>query len=475
MTPPPQKANETSEPASAGFKERVANGKAARERMPLDELARFERVATVEPLEILAAQGRTRVPELLPIRHGRMAASPFAFYRGAAGVMAADLAGTATSGLRTQVCGDAHLSNFGTYLAPDRRMVFDLNDFDETLPGPWEWDVKRLVASLEVAGRQNGFSDTARRQILVDCGRAYRTAMRDFAGRSNLSVWYARVDVEEILAREGGQLTAKQRSRTSAAVAKASGRDSLQAAKKITQIVDGERRLVSDPPLLVPIEELIPGQAGLDTLASLTAMLRGYSRSLQHDRRVLLDQYRIAHIAHKVVGVGSVGTRAWVILLVGRDDGDLLLLQAKEAQASVLAPFVRAGRIANQGTRVVRGQHLMQAASDIFLGTQQVLGIDGVPRDFYVRQLRDGKGSASIERMLPSGISAYGRLCAWTLARAHARSGDRAAMAGYLGSSQRFERALADFAAAYADQNAKDHDSLVRAIRAGRLSAVVGV
>ncbi|RYV50101.1 DUF2252 domain-containing protein [Pengzhenrongella frigida] len=460
---------------AGGVKERAARGKAARQFAPLDDHARFERSPTVDPMGILATQALTRVPELLPIRHGRMAASPFAFYRGAAGIMAADLSSTPSSGLRAQVCGDAHLSNFGLYLAPDRRMVFDVNDFDETLPGPWEWDVKRLVASVEIAGRERGFTDPERRKIALAAGSGYREAMRDFAGRPNASVWYARVDVQDLLRRRKSELTARQRSRTAAAVTKAGRRDSLQAARKITRLVDGERRLISDPPLLVPLEDLLPAAVADETLAGLTAMLSGYRRSLQHDRRALLDQFRLAHVAHKVVGVGSVGTRAWVILLVGRDDDDVLLLQAKEAQPSVLAPYVRPGRITHQGERVVRGQHLMQAATDIFLGTQRLTGPQGVRRDFYIRQLRDGKGSAAVAEMIPSGMAAYARLCAWTLARAHARSGDRVAIAGYLGSSGRFERAVADFAVGYADQNAADHAALVRAVAAGQIVASSGI
>lgn len=456
---------------AGGVEERVALGRAARQRAPLEDHARFERSDAVDPVAILESQEASRIPELVLIRHAKMLRSPFSFYRGSAAIMAADLATTARSGLPAQVCGDAHLSNFGLFLAADRRILFDVNDFDETTTGPWEWDVKRLVTSIVVAGRDIGLKDKEVTRSAIQAGNAYRETMRDFAGRSNLAVWYARADEADWLAHSGSPLTSGRRSRTAGAVAKAATRDSLQTSKKLTHLVGGQRRLISDPPLLVPVEELTHGLAEQEILTGLTEMLDGYSRSLQPDRRTLLDQFRVVHLARKVVGVGSVGTRAFVVLLVGRDDDDLLLLQAKEAQASVLAPYVPRLRYANQGDRVVRGQHLMQSTSDIFLGARRVVGPDGTQRDFYVRQLRDHKGSAVIEKMTPAGLTAYGRLCAWTLARAHARSGDRVAIAAYLGSSKKFERAVAEFALGYADQTVADHRALAAAVATGRLEA----
>lgn len=451
--------------------DRIAHGKRARRAAPLESHEQLERTG-VDPVDVLTAQAATRVPDLVPIRHGRMLTSPFAFFRGAAAVMAADLASTPTSGFDAQLCGDAHLSNFGLYRAPDRRMVFDINDFDETLPGPWEWDVKRLVASMVVASRENGHDDAETDAIALATGAAYREAMRTFAGRTNLAVWYARVDVEDLLAERRSVLSARQARGTRDLISKAERRDHLSASRKLTHVVDGRRRLISDPPLLVPVEDLDPTRHESQIAADLRHVLDGYSASLAPDRRVLLDQYEVVHLARKVVGVGSVGTRAFVVLLAGRDDTDLLLLQAKEAQASVLATHLGPAGDLTQGHRVVAGQHLMQAASDIFLGSLSVTGTDGAVRDFFVRQLRDGKGSVPVGELAPRGLTVYGRLCAWTLARAHARSGDRLAIAGYLGKSERFERALVGFARAYADLNAADHAALQGAVRTGRLTAV---
>ena len=452
--------------------ERAAAGKAARSRAPRSSHGEWEPSAGREdPIAILEAQAESRVQELLPIRYGRMSVSPFTFYRGAAAVMAADLAVTPTSGLRVQACGDAHLSNFGVYAAPDRRLVFDLNDFDESLPGPWEWDLKRLAASFEIAGRQNEYGRKQRDAVLATLGRQYRAALRGFAGMRNLEVWYARLDedaIREQLRTAGNKkLTAKAEK----GAAKARAKDSLRALGKLTEKVDGELRIVSRPPLVVPIEELLPEGDKIDVEALLAEVLERYGETLKGDRRRLLETYTLRHVAHKVVGVGSVGTRAWILLLTGRDDEDPLFLQAKEAQASVLEPYAGASEFDNHGQRVVEGQWLMQAASDRFLGWCPVVGIDGVHRDFYVRQLWDGKGSTEVEGMPPAGLEIYARLCAWTLARAHARSGDAIAIGAYLGSGEVFDDAIAEFSRRYADQNEKDHAALQAAIDSGRLVA----
>jgi uncharacterized protein (DUF2252 family) len=456
--------------------ERAARGKEARRQVPLESHSEYApRPDRLDPVALLEGQATTRVPDLVPLRYGRMLVSPFTFYRGAALVMAADLATTPVSGLRAQLCGDAHLSNFGVFATPERRMIFDLNDFDETLPGPWEWDVKRLVASLAVAGRDKGYTRKERRKVCMAGASTYRNAMRGFAGSTNLDVFYASIDVATWMQEWGDTLTTKQKKRTEADLDKARTRDSMQALNKLTELVDGHRRIISDPPVLVPIEALFPEQPALDLYAALREVFLGYRRSLQPDRRVLLDQFHMVQVARKVVGVGSVGTRSWIILLLGRDQGDPLFLQAKEAQPSVLEAYVGTSAFGNQGRRVVAGQQLMQAASDIFLGATQVAGIDGQQRDFYIRQLRDGKGSADIERMVPSGMEAYAGMCAWTLARAHACSGDRIAIASYLGRSDRFEQALADFAEAYADQSEADFHELEAAERSGRIKTARGL
>jgi uncharacterized protein (DUF2252 family) len=423
-----------------------------------------------DPVAILERQAASRVPELVPIRYGRMSASPFAFFRGAAAVMAADLATTPVSGLRAQACGDAHLSNFGAFAAPDRRLVFDLNDFDESLPGPWEWDVKRLAASFAIAGRENGLKRKQRQGILLTAVSSYREAMRAFASQTNLQVWYARLDVEAVMGEiEAGDPKAVKQVRKG--VDKARSKDSLRALKKLTEVVDGELRIRSEPPLLVPGEELVEeGQRG-DVAAVLTGVLASYRDSLAADRQHLLDGYEMRHIARKVVGVGSVGTRAWVILLTGGDDTDPLFLQAKEAEASVLEPYAGASRYKNHGRRVVEGQRLMQAASDIFLGWCPAVGLDGRDRDFYVRQLWDWKRSAEVETLTPRGLQVYARMCGWTLARAHARSGDRIAIAAYLGTGDAFDEAIAAFSEAYADQSERDHAILVAAIDSGRVES----
>jgi uncharacterized protein (DUF2252 family) len=428
-----------------------------------------------DPVELLERQAPNRVPELVPIRYGRMLVSPFAFYRGAALVMAADLAGTANSGLRAQLCGDAHMSNFGVFASPDRHLVFDANDFDETLPGPFEWDVKRLAASLEIAGRENSFKSKERRIVAMAAAAGYRQAMSDFAAQANLAVWYARMDLDEQMATIAPLLKPSRVKRTEEVLAKARTKDSMSAFEKLTTVVNGEPKIVSDPPLVVPVTELLPDEDASELFAQLRALLSDYRRSLPTDRKHLLEQYRLVDMARKVVGVGSVGTRAWILLMEGIDGGDPIFLQAKEAQASVLEEFAGASMYANHGQRVVAGQHLMQAASDIFLGWQRTKGYDGVDRDYYVRQLRDWKGSVVPEQMVPSGMAVYAQLCGWTLARAHARSGDRVAIAAYLGGKDTFDRAIADFAVAYADQNSRDYAALQDAAASGRIEVTAGL
>ena len=458
--------------------ERIARGKAARAEVPRSAHGVFEPAATrSDPIALLHEQDQTRVQDLVPIRYGRMLVSPFTFYRGAALVMAADLAATPTSGLRVQLCGDAHLSNFGVFASPERRLMFDANDFDETTPGPWEWDVKRLAASFDIAARNNGYTDAERRKIVLTCARGYRTAMATFATMSSLQVWYAHLNIEEQLKRLAAKLDPTRFKALKKNLAKARARDSVQAFTKLTRKDGGEPRIVSDPPLIVPMEELLPEGKDLDQVTDeLMGVIRSYRKTLETDRRHLLEEYRFVQIARKVVGVGSVGTRSWIILLLGRDGGDPLFLQAKEAGESVLERFVGKSAFTNHGQRVVAGQRLMQANSDIFLGWQRVTGItDGVSRDFYIRQLKDMKGSADAEAMIPSGMAQYSRLCAWTLARAHARSGDRIAIASYLGKSDVFDRAIADFSACYAEQNERDYQVLTAAVKKGAIEVETGL
>jgi uncharacterized protein (DUF2252 family) len=454
-------------------KERRALGKALRASVPLDTHAAVaRRTDAKDAVTLLEEQAATRVPELVPIRYGRMLKSPFAFYRGAARVMAADLEGTQRAGLTVQMCGDAHVSNFGLYGSPERRLVFDANDFDETLPGPFEDDVKRLVASLVVAAREKGVGRKQRRAIAVAAGARYRTAMIQFAAARDIDVWYSRIDADELLQRLGPQLDAGPRRRLVKALEKAKTRDTLQAFGKLTEVVDGRLRIRAEPPLLVPLRDILPETEERDLTSAFRGLIRQYRSTLQSDRRALLERYSFVDLARKVVGVGSVGTRCWVVLLTGRDEDDPLLLQIKEASASVHAEFVGKSRYANQGQRVVAGQRLMQQASDIFLGWQRSTGIDGVERDFYFRQLRDWKGAIEVAEMRPEGLAYTGELCAWCLARAHARSGDRIAIAGYLGSSSTFENAVADFAEAYADLTEADHRALADAEADGRIAAV---
>ncbi|MFI5693074.1 DUF2252 domain-containing protein [Kribbella sp. NPDC051586] len=462
------------EPLTA--KERAARGKAVRKEVPLESHAEVRLSATRDPVGLLLTQAEGRVPELVPIRHGRMLVSPFTFYRGAALVMAADLAETPATGLEVQLCGDAHLSNFGAYASPDRRLVFDVNDFDETLPGSFEWDVKRLATSFVVAGQDNGFHPKKCREAVLTVVRTYRETMREFAGQPILAVWYARLDIEDVAARFKASLPSGQRKGLKAVrgkLAKAYTRDSMQAIGKLTTTVDGHRRIVSNPPLVMPMNDLVDIDGAL-VLARLQHLMTGYRGTLEQDRRHLLDHFRLTDIAHKVVGVGSVGTRAWIMLLESTVADEALVLQAKQAGPSVLSSYAGSSERMSQGERVVVGQRMMQATSDIFLGWLRADTADG-EQDYYVRQLRDWKMSADIESLTPDAMILYARLCGWTLARAHARSGDRFALAAYLGKSDRFDHAVTDFANAYAEQNAQDHETFAKAVADGRVEARTGV
>jgi len=431
--------------------------------------------ARADPIALLQQQAATRVQELVPIRYGRMLVSPFTFYRGAAAVMAADLAATPHSGIVVQACGDAHISNFGGFAAPDRRVVFSPNDFDETLPGPWEWDVKRMAASAEIAGREIGLSADRRRWIVGECVREYREGMRGFADQSHLDVWYERLTASELVDRFGGRLSRRGRIEFARPFADARRKTSLRAVRKLTERVDGKLRFSHVPPLLVPIRDLVGPVDAREQSAFVQTVLDRYAESLDADREYLFRTHRFVDMARKVVGVGSVGTRAWVFLLVGRNGKDPLVLQAKEAQPSVLEAHLGASEFANHGERVVRGQRISQAASDIFLGWQRSVGLDGNEHDFYVRQLWDWKASADPSAMSEDGLHAYTRACGWSLARAHARSGDRLAIAAYLGTGANFDRAVAQFSCSYADQNELDHERLAEAVAAGEVPAEQGL
>ena len=451
-------------------------GREARRSVPRSAHGEWEAAAErPDPVAVLAAQTATRVQELVPIRYGRMVVSPFTFYRGAAAVMANDLSRTPDSGIVVQACGDAHISNFGGFGAADRRLVFSPNDFDETLPGPWEWDVKRMAASVEIAAREIGLPAARRRRIVMGCVCEYREAMRGFAEISHLDVWYLRLNASELVERFGGTLGGSERVVFAKPFARARRRTSLRAVKKLTERVGGELRFRHVPPLLVPFRELFGAAEARDEDAYIRELLEEYAASLAPDRSYLLGSYRFVDMARKVVGVGSVGTRAWVFLLVARDGRDPLVLQAKEAQVSVLEPYLGRSECENHGERVVRGQRLSQAAGDIFLSWQRSEGLDGEEHDFYVRQLWDWKASADLSVLSESGLRAYTRACGWSLARMHARSGDRLAIAAYLGGGRAFDRAIARFSAAYADQNECDHRRLVEAIEAGEVAALHGV
>jgi uncharacterized protein (DUF2252 family) len=456
--------------------ERAVRGKAARSEVPRSSHAAWEPSRErMRAEDVLLEQAADRVPELVPIRHGRMLASPFAFFRGAAALMAADLAETPRSGLTVQLCGDAHLSNFGGFASPARELVFDINDFDETARGPWEWDVKRLTASIAIAGRELGLTPDVRRGAVEAAVRSYRETMRRFATMRNLELWYARLDVARIRSHVGERVTPKERRAFERRVAGARAKDHLRAMAKLAQRVDGVPRIISRPPRIVPVEELFPATAGEDVEEQMRSLLRAYRRSLPIERRHLLEGYRYRHMARRVGGVGSVGTRTWIVLLTGRDGDDPLFLQVKEAGPSVLERYTVRDRARNHGQRVVQGQRLMQVDTDIFLGWLRATGIDDTARDYYVRQLWDWKIGAEVELMSPARLTVYGTLCGWTLARAHARTGDRVAIGTYLGSGRAFDRAIGDFAETYADQNERDHAEVEEAARAGRIAAERGV
>jgi uncharacterized protein (DUF2252 family) len=457
--------------------ERVARGKAARAEVPRSSHAVFEPAAArPDPVELLERQAQSRVPELVPIRYGRMLVSPFTFYRGAAMIMAHDLAATPRSGLNVQCCGDAHLSNFGLFASPERRLVFDINDFDETLPGPWEWDVKRLAASMLIAARDNGYRVKDQERVVLDTVGQYRTAMREFAGMQNLAVWYARLEIESLLAERAAQFKPRALARTRKTIAKARTRDSMSAFSKLTRSNNGQVQIVDQSPLIVPLSQLAPSGEREDLLHELRELLGVFRDSLDPDRRLLLEQFQLIDFARKVVGVGSVGTRAWIALLLGRDANDALFLQMKQAEASVLGELLGPSEFSNHGQRVVTGQRRMQATSDIFLGWVHVDSpLDRQPRDFYGRQLKDWKGSAEIDQMIPRAMAVYGKLCGWTLARAHARTGDRVAIAAYLGSGAVFDRAILEFSGSYAEQNERDYRQLVAAVKSGTVTAQDGL
>ena len=461
--------------------QRIARGRAARKEVPRSSHGRWEpRPDRPDPIALLEEQGASRVPAIVPIRYGRMLASPFTFYRGSALIMAADLAATPVSGITVQLCGDAHLSNFGLFGSPERRMLFDINDFDETLPGPWEWDVKRLAASFEVMGRDRGFAAADRRAVVMAGVAEYRERMRQAAGMRTLDAWYEHLEAGMLLKMVRKEVRVKRVSRdeakvTEEMVAKARTRDSTRVFAKRADEVDGELRIVGDPPIIIPIEDLVqPGSEWENPTPLIKKLLSSYRRTLGRHHHPL-EEYRYVHTAYKMVGVGSVGTRCYIMLLLGRDHDDPLFLQIKEAQDSVLERFLPKSTYAHHGERVVAGQRLMQAATDIFLGWQRIKGLDGVSRDYYVRQFQDWKGSADVDSLLVPGATLYSRICGATLARAHARWGDRIAIASYLGKGDAFDRAIADFSAAYADQTERDYAAFSAAVDSGRLVAQTGV
>ncbi len=461
--------------------QRVARGRAARGTVPRSSHGRWEPAPDrPDPVALLEEQAASRVPELIPIRHGRMLASPFTFYRGSALIMAADLAATPVTGITVQLCGDAHLSNFGLFGSPERRLLFDINDFDETLPGPWEWDVKRLAASFEIMGRDRGFSPADRRAVVMAGVGEYRKRMRRAAGMGSLAAWYEHFEAGMLLKLVRQEVRVKRVGKSEAAaveemVAKARTRDSTRVFARRAGEVEGEPRIVADPPVIIPIEDLItPGSEWENPDPLIKKLLSSYRRTLGHHHHPL-EEYRYVHAAYKMVGVGSVGTRCYIMLLLGRDNDDPLFLQVKEAQASVLERFLPASTYRHHGERVVAGQRLMQAATDIFLGWQRIRGLDGVSRDYYVRQFQDWKGSADVDTLLVPGATLYAQICGATLARAHARWGDRIAIASYLGKGEKFDQAIADFCVAYADQNERDYAAFAAAIDSGRLVARTGV
>ena len=486
--------------AHPSIDDRKAQGLEARDRAELSSHTKWRPAGDrPDPVALLAEQDTTREPDLVPVRHGRMMVSPFTFYRGAAKIMAADLKDTPVAGLGTQLCGDAHLSNFGAFASPERRLLFDLNDFDETLPGPFEWDVKRMAASFEIAGRNNGFSPADTRVATLASVRAYREAMASFAQMGTMDIWYAHLDEDELMAsiratvagtRKEAKGAKKKKTekrdvkeeklaklaqkRAEKTAAKAHTRDSLQALSKLGEVVDGRYQIVSQPPIVVPMRDLAAtyGLSPGDVSRVIRDQFRDYRATLQDDRRHLLERFEVVDVARKVVGVGSVGTRAFIVLLQGRDARDPLFLQVKEATASVLEAYLGKSRYRQHGERVVQGQRMMQAASDIYLGWTKGVQAN---RYFYWRQLRDMKGSALPESMAPVGLTFYAGVCGWTLARAHARSGDPVAIAEYLGTSGAFDTSITGFSQRYADQNERDYQQFVKAVRSGRLEAVEGI
>ena len=484
------------------IEERRARGAEARAVTPASSHARWSvAVGRPDPVGLLVEQDVTREQDLVPVRHGRMMVSPFTFYRGAAKIMAADLRDTPTAGLDAQLCGDAHLSNFGVFASPERRLLFDLNDFDETLPGPFEYDVKRMAASFSIAGRNNGFAKADIAAATRAAVTAYREAMAEFAQMPTMDVWYAHLDEDTLMAAVRGVVTETETKAKAAKKApkkarmeakreekqiktaakgaerireKAHTRDSLQALSKLGELVDGRYRIVSQPPIVVPARDLAAtfGLSPDEVGPAIHDQFRAYRATLQDDRRHLLERFQVVDVARKVVGVGSVGTRAFIVLLQGRDAQDPLFLQIKEATASVLEAYLPKSRYRQHGERVVHGQRMMQAASDIYLGWTK--GLDQ-NRHFYWRQLRDMKGSATVETMTPVALTFYAQTCGWTLARAHARSGDPVAIAEYLGQDDAFDQSITDFSRRYADQNEQDYQQFVTAVRSGQLEAVEGV
>ena len=453
--------------------ERAVHGRKARELVPRSRHGEWSPPADrTDPLEILALQATTRVPDLVPIRYGRMAASAFAFFRGAAAVMAADLAHEEHSHLDVQLCGDAHLVNFGGFASPERDMIFDVNDFDETLPGPFEWDLKRLAASIEVAARSRGFDDALRTRLVALSSKGYRDAIGTFAGMRNLDLWYVRLDAGMLRSRWGGEAGKKVLDSFMTRVQKAKSKDHLRAVAKLTEEVDGRLRFRADPPLLTPADQIFDPARADEVVSGLVRSLTEYRSTLSGDRQHLLSRYEFVDLARKVVGVGSVGTRCWVGLFIGRDRGDPLVLQVKEAEHSVAEPFLRPSVFANMGQRVVEGQRLVQSASDIFLGWDTATGVDDITRDFYFRQMWDWKLSADIDTMLPEGMAVYVQMCGFALALGHARSGDAVAICSYLGASAKFDEAMCRFASSYADQNEKDHQALKLAIALNQVHAI---
>ena len=446
---------------SRSLDERAAEGKALRVSVPRIRHAAWKRTeARADPIDILHAADADRLPDLVPIRYGRMLQSQFAFYRGSAGVMAADLATMPTTGIKVQACGDCHLMNFGGFATPERNILFDINDFDETLPAPWEWDVKRLVASFVLAARSIGLSDAKGRDAAVTCARSYRKHLREYSTMHPLDVWYARVTDQDIIA----TLPPTQRKPVQARIDKALARNGSEVDfPKLAGMVGGRLGIRDTPPLIFHPEE----SRSPEFQAVIDQVFSAYRETLADDRRELLDRYRVVDAAIKVVGVGSVGRRCWIALLMSASN-DPLFLQLKEAVASVLEPYAGKSAYAHHGQRVVMGQRLMQPASDLFLGwvTAEASG-----KQFYMRQLRDAKIKPLVETFDDELLRLYGQACGWALARAHAKASDVSAIGGYLGSSDQFDEAMGDFALAYADQAEKDHAALKAAVRKGKITA----